>query len=151
MKAQFEIQKATRNNLLKTIDGLDIEQINKIPSGFKNTIGWNFAHILVTQQLLVYGLSGNTMLLDQTIIDTYRKGTSADTEMSNETLSTLKIEALVLADKMEEDYNNSVFTEYKEYPTSYNFTLGSIEDAIAFNNLHEGLHFGYIMAMKKMV
>ena len=50
-----------------------------------------------------------------------------------------------------EDYNNSIFQNFSEYPTSYNFTLNSVEDAIQFNNVHEGLHFGYIMAIKKAI
>ena len=151
MKNQFEIQQATRNNLLKAIEGLTLEQINHIPTGFKNTIGWNFAHILVTQQLLVYGLSGNEKQLDQSIIDTYKKGSVVTDNMSAELLAALKSQSIELANKMEADYNNGLFTSFSEYPTSYNFTLKNIEDAICFSNIHEALHFGYIMAMKKSI
>ena len=52
---------------------------------------------------------------------------------------------------MQQDYDNGLFTEYSEYTTSYNITLSSAEDAIAFNNVHEGLHFGYIMGLKKAI
>lgn len=149
MKAQFEIQRATRNNLLKVIEGLTIEQINKIPEGFKNSIAWNFAHILVTQQLLIYGLSGNKMKLDESIIDTYRKGTIVTSPMSQQSLDELKGLALPLISAAEDDYKEELFSCYKEYPTSYNYTLKSAEDAIMFNNIHEALHLGYIMAMKK--
>ena len=50
---------------------------------------------------------------------------------------------------MEEDYHKGVFKTYNEYTTSYNVTLNNIEKAIMFNNVHEGLHLGYIMALKK--
>ena len=54
-------------------------------------------------------------------------------------------------DKLEEDYNNGVFTSYKEYPTSTGFVLDSMDTAITFNNFHESLHLGVIMSIKKLV
>ena len=36
------------------------------------------------------------------------------------------------------------------YETSTGFVLDSIETAIAFNNLHEGIHLGVIMALTKV-
>ncbi|MGB5463369.1 MAG: DinB family protein, partial [Aureibaculum sp.] len=30
-------------------------------------------------------------------------------------------------------------------------TLNNIQDAIEFNNFHEGIHLGYILALKKLV
>jgi hypothetical protein len=52
---------------------------------------------------------------------------------------------------LREDYQHGVFKSYKEYPTSYGFELKSIDDAIIFNNVHESLHLGTIMALKKLV
>jgi hypothetical protein len=43
---------------LKIIDGLTLEQVNAIPKGHRNSIAWNLAHLVVTQQLLCYKLSG---------------------------------------------------------------------------------------------
>ena len=56
-----------------------------------------------------------------------------------------------MVDKLEKDYteNKSMFDSYSEYPTSYNYTLRSIEDAINFNNIHEGVHYGYALALRK--
>ncbi|MFT7612776.1 MAG: hypothetical protein ACI9J3_001742, partial [Parvicellaceae bacterium] len=38
---------------------------------------------------------------------------------------------------------------FTEYTTSYNITLKTVEEAIAFSNMHEALHLGYAMAIKK--
>ena len=38
MQKQFEILNATRNNVLKAIEGLTLDQLNTIPTGFKNNI-----------------------------------------------------------------------------------------------------------------
>lgn len=149
MKKQFEIHLATRKNILKTIENLSEEQLNKIPEGFSNNIMWNVAHVLVTQQLLCYKLSNQEMSLDDSFVDLFKKGSAADYEVNQEEADLIKEELLVLVAKLKEDYNAGIFKEFTEYPTSYNVTLSSVEDAIQFNNVHEALHMGYIMAMKK--
>jgi len=42
-----------------------------------------------------------------------------------------------------------LFTNYSDYETSFGLNLTSIEEAISFNNIHEGIHFGYLLAMVK--
>lgn len=151
MQKHFETLLITRNNLLKAIENLSEEQLNKIPEGFNNNIIWNVAHILVTQQLLCYKLGNQEMSLDDSFVDLFKKGTQPKHHVSQEEVDIIKEELLVLASRMEEDFNSGMFKNYMSYTTSYNITLNSVEDAIQFNNVHEGLHLGYIMAMKKML
>ena len=150
MQKQFDILNATRNNVLNSIKDLTIEQLNIVPTGFKNSIGWNVAHIVVTQQLLCYKLSGLELSLDASFVDRFKKGSVAS-EISEKEMNTIKAQLIDFPVKLEEDYDTDLFKSFDEYPTSYNVTLNSIEDAIQFNNVHEGLHLGYIMAMKKFI
>ena len=46
------------------------------------------------------------------------------------------------------DYENGVFKNYTPYTTSLDVTLTTIEEAMSFNTFHEGIHLGYILAMK---
>ena len=62
MKIQFDILTKTRAIVLHYIDGLTLEQLHVIPEGFNNNIAWNIAHLVVTQQLLHYSLSGKDCL-----------------------------------------------------------------------------------------
>ncbi|MBL4653427.1 MAG: DinB family protein [Flavobacteriales bacterium] len=151
MKQHFEIQRATRTNILAAIEGLSTEQLNQIPEGFNNNIIWNICHILVTQQLLIYGLSETPFTIDNSLIEQFRKGTFASAPLSKSEIETIKSIFISSIDACQKDYENEVFQAYKTYTTSYNITLESAEDAILFNNIHEGLHYGYIMAMKKLV
>lgn len=151
MKKQFEILNITRANVLEAIDGLTLEELNVVPPGFKNNIIWNVAHILVTQQLLCYKLSKLDMHIDNEFVDKFKIGSGVDFEVTHEEVEAIKKQLSELPMTLIEDYNNSIFQNFSEYPTSYNFTLNSVEDAIQFNNVHEGLHFGYIMAIKKAI
>ena len=51
MKKNFEILRTYRRSLVKEIDDLDMDQIQKIPKGFKNNIFWTVAHILVSKHI----------------------------------------------------------------------------------------------------
>ncbi len=151
MNTQFDILKKSRELVLKRIEGLTQEQLHKIPEGFKNNIAWNVAHLVVTQQLLHYKLSGLQCLVPDDLIENYKKGTSPLEEMSAEDFEEVKELLVGLPDTLIEDYNEGIFKEYTEYPTSTGFVLDSIDTAIAFNNLHEGIHLGAIMALTKLV
>ena len=149
MKQAFDILKATRQNYLKAIDGLSLEALNTIPKGFNNNIIWNVTHIIVTQQRLCYGRTGNRIRLSNEILNDYQKGskpkrpaTQAEVEQSIKWLKES-------VDWIKEDYEQKIFKDYNVYPTSYGFTLNSIEDAISFNNVHEAMHLGWIGAIKK--
>ncbi|MGY8908452.1 MAG: DinB family protein, partial [Flavobacteriales bacterium] len=58
MENHFEILRKARTLTFKELEGLTLDQIHKIPEGFKNSIAWNVAHLVVTQQVLHYKLSG---------------------------------------------------------------------------------------------
>ena len=151
MKTEFNVLRKSRELVLKRVEGLSIDQLHKIPEGFKNNIAWNVAHLVVTQQLLHYKLSGLDCLASDDLIEKYRKGTSPSEEMSAEDFDEVKELLAGLPDTLVEDYNEGIFKEYTEYPTSTGFVLDSIDTAIAFNNLHEGIHLGTIMALTKLV
>lgn len=151
MKLQFDLLRKVRELVLKNIDGLTLEQLHTIPQGFKNNIAWNVAHLVVTQQLLHYRMSGNDCLVPDDLIDANRKGTSPTSQFTQEEFDEILELLQGLPDTLEEDYNEGIFTEYKPYETSTGFVIDSMDSAIAFNNFHESLHLGVIMSLKKFV
>ncbi len=149
MKKQFDNLRATRKLIKSVIENLSLEDFNKIPQGYNNNIGWNVGHIVVTQQLLVYSLSGTKPNISNELINTFRKGTSPENSITEEQLKAILEHMDTAIGQTFEDYQNDAFGTYKEYPTSYGITLNSVVEAINFNNMHEALHLGYIMAMKR--
>lgn len=147
----FKVLKITRNNILKTFDGLSIEDLNRVPGGFNNNLIWNFGHVIATQQILCYGLSGNKAFVSNEIIDAYRKGTKPEGFVSEEVYKKLINLSEAAIKQTEQDYAAGLFKEYKSYTTSFGTTLSSIDEAIMFNNVHEGLHFGYCIALRKVL
>jgi len=151
MQKHFDILINTRQLLLKITENLTIEQLNEIPKGFKNNIAWNIAHLAVTQQLLCYKLSGLNCLVSEEMIANFQKGTTPNKPISAAEFEKIKAQFLHLAVKFEEDYNKGIFKNYTEYKTSINIVLNSVEDGIAFNTYHEGIHLGIILQLMKFV
>lgn len=151
MQKRFDNLLKGRQLMLKVIDGLSNEQINKIPEGFNNNIAWNIAHLVVTQQLLCYKLAGADCLVSEEMIDNFRKGAMPNYQVSEEEFETIKKQLLEFPIKLEEDYESGIFTGYTDYLTSVNVNLTSIDEAIDFNFFHEGIHLGIILQLKKLV
>jgi len=141
----------TRNNMIKLMNAFSLDQLNKIPTGFNNNLIWNFAHVLVTQQLLCYGLSGLSIKLEKDIITTYRKGSAPDGGVDQAAVDQFIDQSSSLLDQFQTDYQAGLFKEYKTYTTSYNVTLSSVEEGFQFNLAHEALHLGTMLALRKLV
>ncbi|WP_372765906.1 DinB family protein [Lutibacter sp.] len=151
MQKQLETLLKTRQLVLKLIENLTTDQLNKIPMGFKNNIAWNIAHLAVTQQLLCYKLSGLNCLVSEEMIADFQKGTAPNYTVSKEEFEMIKEQFLQLPLNLKEDYDKGIFKNYNEYTTSVNITLNSIEDAIMFNTYHEGIHLGIILQLMKFI
>jgi hypothetical protein len=151
MSYNLKILKVSRQNILNLIEPFNLEQLNHIPKGFSNNLIWNFGHMIVTQQLLCYSLSGLEPKIEGDLIDAYRKGSTPSTAVNQEEVDLFKNLAISTVHQLESDLEAGIFQNYKEYPTSFGISLSSIEEAIQFNNVHEGLHLGYAMAIRKLL
>ena len=151
MNQLFTITETSRNMVSKILENHSLVQLNKIPEGFSNNLIWNIAHIVVTQQLLVYKLSGLPTMVSDEIIEKYKKGTKPEQTATQEEVDEIKSLLFATIKKTKEDYENGIFKNFQEYPTSTGFILNTVEDAMAFNNFHEGLHIGILMSLRKFV
>ncbi|MFH5831956.1 DinB family protein [Halalkalibaculum sp. DA3122] len=50
--------KTNRQRYLNAWEEHSLERLNTIPQGFNNNLIWSFGHIIVSQQALIYRLSG---------------------------------------------------------------------------------------------
>ncbi|WP_188373380.1 DinB family protein [Winogradskyella haliclonae] len=149
MHYDIDITRKNRILLEGFLDRFTLEQLNKVPTGFKNNIIWNIAHCIVTQQLLVYKLSGLESVLSDEMISLYRKGTKTEHYVSQAEVDEIRNLLYTPINQTEEDYNKGVFKDFKGYTVSTGSILTNVDEALAFNNFHEGIHYGYILALIK--
>ncbi|WGD35970.1 DinB family protein [Olleya sp. YS] len=151
MDFAFDTTIKNRTLLKHFLETFTLEQLNKVPEGYSNNIFWNVAHTVVTQQLLVYKLSGLPMIISDDLVETYRKGTKVERDVTQAEVDLVKGLLFSTIEKTKEDYNNRLFQTYHEYTVTTKSTLTNVDEAIAFNNFHEGIHLGYILALKKNI
>ena len=151
MEKAFDITLQNRKILYKYLTETPKEFLLQIPDGFRNNIWWNIAHVVVTQQLLVYKFSGQPMRVNDALVEKFKKGTFPDGTATDEEFKQVADLLLPTLEWMQEDYGKGIFNSYNEYTTSANVTLRSVEDAILFNVFHEGLHLGAILSLLKVV
>jgi len=145
----FDIVLKNRKIMTSFLDAFSLEDLNKVPEKFNNNLIWNIAHLVVTQQLLTYSLSGLPMHISDGLVEKYKKGSKVTGNVSQEEINEIKGLLFSTIEQTKEDYENGVFDSFQPYTTSTNSTLKSFEEAMEFNNFHEGIHLGYILALKK--
>ncbi|WPP49243.1 DinB family protein [Catalinimonas niigatensis] len=150
MKEIANIRKA-RENFVDLLDGMDETALNHIPQGFNNNIIWNFGHIISSQQILCYKLSGLPMHVSEEVVESFKKGTKPNGTVSSTEIAKLREQAMSTLNKLQEDVDKQRFQDYHAYTTSFGITLTNIEEAIRFDAMHESLHLGYAMALRRAV
>lgn len=151
MSFPLTVLRASRTNVLHLCEGLTLDQLNLIPQGFGNNLIWNAGHLIATQQLLCYAIGGLPTPIEMEFINRYRKGSRPDGNASAAEWTFIKDRLLSTVDQFETDLVTLDFSGYKPYTTSYGVELQNIGQALSFNNTHEGLHLGTMMALKKLV
>jgi hypothetical protein len=147
----IETVQATRTLFLALMDGLSIDKLNEIPEGFNNNIIWNFGHVIVSQQILCYKLAGLPLKIGEAYISKYSKGTKPASFIDENEWAFLKQQSTHLLEELITDIEKGLLDNYTSYTTSFGVPLNSIEDAVKFLTMHEGLHLGYAMALKRIV
>ncbi len=147
----IETIQQSRRLFINLVEDLSIEKLNEIPEGFNNNIIWNFGHVIVSQQILCYKLANQPLKIDAAYVAKYAKGTKPDSFIDAEEFAFLKQQAVTLINELITDIQAGIFDKFDTYTTSFGVVLNEIEDAVKYLTMHEGLHLGYSMALKRII
>ena len=151
MEATFRIWQTSRGIYLKFLENYSIEQLNTIPAGMSNNLIWNIGHVIVSQQKLVYALSGLPMHIPDSLFEKYQNGSRPDGKTTQAEVDEVKKLLSEMVEKTKADFEAGIFKEFHPYQTKTGFYLGTWKEAMEFNNYHEGIHLGIMMSIKKHI
>ena len=146
-----ERYKKIRAFFLAMTDGLTTEQLNFIPEGFNNNIVWHMGHVVASQQGVTYLKSGSELRIPQHIFDEFKSGSKPERTYSAEEIQNIKSLFFSTLDTFKEDLDNGYFENYVPFTTRYGVELADMKMVTEFLPYHEGLHIGFVSALKKMV
>jgi len=141
----------SRTRISELIDGLTVTQLNEIPKGINTNIIWNVGHILVSQQSFMYKRTGLPFTIKTDIIEKFKSGTKAETDISKEEIEYLKSILFEVLEQIKNDYNNNKFKQFDSFTTKRGVEINTIEDAMSFHTFHEGVHLGWIWTIRRLV
>lgn len=151
MEATFRIWETSRGLYKNFLDNYSLEQLNKIPDGLTTNLIWNIGHVIVSQQKLVYALSGLPTYISDSFFEKYQNGSRPDGKSSQADVDEVKHLLFEMVAKTKTDFENGIFKEFHPYQTKTGFYLGTWKEALEFNNYHEGIHLGIMLSIKKFL
>ncbi|MFB9055512.1 DinB family protein [Mariniflexile ostreae] len=152
MKFTFQVLNNLRTILSTIVDNHSLEELNAVPEGFNNNIIWNIGHVVVVEQLLIYKMSGLEPSIPNDIINKYKKDTKPEGLIDQHEVNIIQDLLVSTLNQTKTDYDNGVFKDYNAYTVSTTGnTLTSFNEALQFVLLHDGIHYGYILALLKAI
>ena len=123
MKQHLSILAHNRAIYSRFLKSFSLEQLNSVPKGFNNNIICNVAHALVTQQSIMYSLSGLPALVPQEWVDGYRKGTRPEGDVSQEFVTAIDEALTSTMDQLQKDLEAGIRAGTKTIGCRYGYSL----------------------------
>lgn len=149
MEKLFEIIEKTRLQVVEQLKGLSLAQLNEIPAGFNNNIIWNVGHLIAAQQGVCYLRSGLELRIEEKYFTLYKPGSKPEAFVDQQEVEHICALLFSSLAQFKADYENGVIANYIPWTTRYGVALHTIDDAVQFLPFHEGMHLGYILALKR--
>lgn len=143
----------TREMIAKLLKSIPTEQADTIPPTWKNNARWHAGHLLITPALLTHGLLGE----DLGVPAEYRGWFAKDTSPANwedpaalPAYADLVDEIVPLSGRLMESIRARADQPFiKPYTTSVGIVLKTPAEACNFSLMHDGLHLGMLMALRR--
>lgn len=152
MQDHFLFSKSIRSKIIPLYQSLTIEQLNKIPDGFRNNLAWHLGHIAVTTEILCYIKTGVQPGKEIPYMDQYKNGSVPGKFIEQAEIDYFLNRLLPSLKAIEADYQKGVFNAVQPYATmTFGVEMKDIETYFACCSQHDVLHYGNMQAMKKLV
>jgi hypothetical protein len=155
MKEEMLFQQMTfiRNRTIAQLDATPESIVGEVPKGFKNNLLWNFAHIFVAQDYLLYSFLNEKHSIPPHYEQLFKMGSSPLT-WDQEPPSLLEIRNYLVEQpsRIIETFSGRLEEKgEKPFTLGGNVTFTTLGEVLGFANFHEGTHQGTINSMKRVL
>jgi hypothetical protein len=133
------------------LEGLTVQQLMTVPKGAANSILWNMGHVCTDQVNMLYAPSGLPSPLPDDFHTWFDPGTSPADWTKEPPLPEVLAASRELNTKVVKDFEGRRFRDFTPYSITEGYSIDSIEEAIAYHTIHEGMHIGVILTLRRFV
>ncbi len=143
----------TRQLIVKLLKSIPTEQADTVPPTWKNNARWHAGHLLITPALLTHGLLREPLGIPEEYRAWFAKDTSPATWPDTATMPSFSdlVDVIVpLSGRLFDAVKDRAQQPYLEpYSTSIGIVLHSPAEAMNFSMMHDGIHLGMLMALRR--
>jgi hypothetical protein len=143
---------AGRGYFASHLAGLTDEQLTTVPEGAANSILWNVGHIVMSNYGMLHGASGVDVPAPAEWGPLFKGGSDPanwgdDAPSPSEIMNAFNAQA----DTIIAGLKNDTFDNFQPMELSPELKLNSVDEALGFIIIHEGVHHGNIIVLRKLL
>jgi hypothetical protein len=141
------MRKTIANTLLEEEARADV-----VPPGWNNNLRWHAGHLALVPRSLTRGLAGRPLGVSEDAYRWFRKGSSPKEwgDAPIPPLAELTRDLVEVVPEIFDEFEGREAEPYdRPYVTSAGVPLRNPGEALAFSFAHDGIHLGWIIALKR--
>jgi hypothetical protein len=131
--------------------GLTDEQLLEIPDGLENNILWNLGHLYHSHCGMTYGRAGVDNPCPESYGDLFKGGSKPADWGEAPSIEEVVGNFNGIMDKLIADYTSGVFANFEANELAPGMSMDNIEDALGFVLIHESVHHGNIITLRRLI
>lgn len=149
----FQHMQVVRGITEKSIQQIPEELADIVPTGFTNNIRWNFGHIAYIQEKLVFGVTGEKMILPEEYEVFFSAGTKpADWIGTPPTLAEISGELIAQKQRIGDSLPGNLQKRLPEpFTNRLGITFHTLGETFLFSFYHEALHMESIKRIYRAI
>jgi hypothetical protein len=138
----FEQLAFIRKGTIKVIESTEESHLTIIPQGFNNHILWNYGHIFVIQERMVFPAMREPSELNEILLQLFNNKTSpANWSINPPPLNEITQLLSAQTTRIQESFKNRLDEKLVEPFTLFkSLTFNTMRDILTFTIFHEGMH-----------
>ena len=140
-----------RGYFAQVIKGLSESQLTEVPDGASNSVLWNIGHIVHSNASMVYGPCGLESPIPASYEGLFKGGTSPGTWSTPPSTDEVLGHFKTMNEDIVAKYTAGELDSFAAHELMPGLKHDNIEDALGFCCVHEGVHIGAVIALKKLL
>ena len=91
------------------------------------------------------------MLVSDEMVQKYKRDTKPEALVTEEEVMQIKNLLYATLEQTQKDFSEGLFKNFNAFTTMTGFHIRNVQEAMEFNNYHEGVHTGIMMRIAKFL